>query len=164
MELVTPAIGLIFWTTIVFLLLVFILKKFAWKPILKSIDKRNKNIEEALKAADKAKKEMESLNADNERILAEAKIERDSLLKEARVMKNQIVEDAKKQANTEAKKLLTTAKEQIENEKMKAITELKNHVADISIDIAEKILKSELSDEKKQRELVARALKTTESN
>ena len=164
MELVTPAIGLIFWTTIVFLLLVFILKKFAWKPILKSVDKRNKNIEEALKAADKAKKEMESLNVDNERILAEAKIERDSLLKEARVMKNQIVEDAKKQANTEAKKLLITAKEQIENEKMKAITELKNHVADISIDIAEKILKSELSDEKKQRELVARALKTTESN
>jgi F-type H+-transporting ATPase subunit b len=164
MDLVTPEIGLIFWTTVVFTLLLVVLKKYAWKPILSSIDERNKNIEEAMKAADKAKKEMESLNADNERILAEAKIERDSLLKEARVMKNQIVEDAKKQANTEAKKLLTIAKEQIENEKMKAITELKNHVADISIDIAEKILKSELSDEKKQRELVARALKTTESN
>ena len=164
MELVTPAIGLIFWTTIVFLLLVFILKKFAWKPILAAVDKRNESIESALKAADKAKKEMAELNADNEKILSEAKIERDALLKEARNMKTSIISEAKTQANSEAKKILITAKEQIKNEKMKAITELKNQVAGISIEIAEKILKSELSDEKKQRELVARALKTREIN
>ena len=164
MELVTPAIGLIFWTTIVFLLLVFILKKFAWKPILAAVEKRNESIESALKAADKAKKEMAELNADNEKILSEAKIERDALLKEARNMKTSIISEAKTQANSEAKKILITAKEQIKNEKMKAITELKNQVAGISIEIAEKILKSELSDEKKQRELVARALKTREIN
>ena len=164
MELVTPEIGLIFWTTIVFLLLLIVLKKFAWKPILTAVDERNKSIEDALKAADKAKKEMHALNTDNERILIQAKKERDVLLKEGREIKDNIIAEAKDKAKLEADKILITAKEQINNEKMKAITELKNQVAEMSIDIAEKILKSELSDKNKQKELIAEALKSNELN
>jgi F-type H+-transporting ATPase subunit b len=164
MELVTPEIGLIFWTTIVFLLLLIVLKKYAWKPILASVDERNKSIEDALKAADKAKKEMLALNTDNERILIQAKKERDALLKEGREIKDNIIAEAKDKAKTEADKILITAKEQINNEKMKAITELKNQVAEISIDIAENILKSELSDKNKQKELIEEALKSNELN
>jgi F-type H+-transporting ATPase subunit b len=156
--------GLIIWTTIIFTLLLIVLKKFAWKPILSAVDERNKSIEDALRSADKAKEEMQALNADNERILAEARIERDILLKEAREIKDKIVSDAKDQANTEADKILLSAKEQINNEKLKAITELKNQVADMSIDIAEKILRSELSDVNKQKELVAQVLKSNELN
>ena len=164
MELVTPEIGLIFWTTIVFLLLLIVLKKYAWKPILAAVDERNKSIEDALKAADKAKKEMLALNTDNERILTEAKKERDALLKEGREIKDNIIAEAKDKAKIESDKILITAKEQINNEKMKAITELKNQVAEMSIDIAEKILKSELSDKNKQKELIAEALKSNELN
>ena len=164
MELVTPEIGLIFWTTIVFLLLLIVLKKFAWKPILTAVDERNKSIEDALKAADTAKKEMLALNTDNERILIQAKKERDALLKEGREIKDNIIAEAKDKAKLEADKILITAKEQINNEKMKAITELKNQVAEMSIDIAEKILKSELSDKNKQKELIAEALKSNELN
>ncbi len=164
MELVTPEIGLIFWTTIVFLLLLIVLKKYAWKPILAAVDERNKSIEDALKAADKAKKEMLALNTDNERILTQAKKERDALLKEGREIKDNIIAEAKDKAKIESDKILITAKEQINNEKMKAITELKNQVAEMSIDIAEKILKSELSDKNKQKELIAEALKSNELN
>ena len=164
MELVTPEIGLIFWTTIVFTLLLIVLKKYAWKPILDSVDKRNKSIEDALKAADKAKEEMALLNSDNERILQEARVERDNLLKEAREIKNRIINEAKEQANTEAEKILTSTKGQISNEKMKALTELKNQVAELSIEMTEKILKSELSDAVKQKEFVSKLLKQSELN
>ena len=133
--------GLIIWTTIIFTLLLIVLKKFAWKPILRAVDERNNSIEQALKSAEKAKKEMEMLNADNERILTEAKKERDSLLKEAREIKEQIINDARAKANSESDKILDSAKEQIANEKMKAITELKNSVGMLSIEIAEKVLK-----------------------
>ena len=164
MELVTPEIGLIFWTTVVFSLLLVVLKKYAWKPILSAVDERNKSIEDALKAADKAKEEMLSLNADNERILMEAKKERDILLKEGREIKDSIISEAKDKAKVDAEKILTTAKEQIINEKMKAITELKNQVANLSIEIAEKILKSELQDLNKQKELVTTAIANKDLN
>ena len=156
--------GLIIWTTIIFTLLLIVLKKFAWKPILNSVEERNKSIEDALKAADKAKEEMASLNADNEKILQEAKKERDLLLKEAREIKISIINEAKEQANTEADKILTSAKEQISNEKMKALTELKNQVASLSIEMSEKVLKSELSDAAKQKEFVSNSLKQSELN
>ena len=156
--------GLIIWTTIIFTLLLIVLKKFAWKPILTAVDESNKSIEDALKSAEKAKEEMQALNADNERILAEARIERDVLLKQAREMKDKIVSEAKDQANTEADKILLSSKEQINNEKLKAITELKNQVADMSIDIAEKILRAELSDLNKQKELVTQVLKSNGLN
>ena len=159
MELVTPAIGLIFWTTVVFTLLVLLLKKFAWKPILSAVDERNKSIKDSLAQAEKARSEMSELTANNEKIIAQAKVDRDIILKEARDMKSEIISEAKDKANIEAEKLVSTAKEQILNEKMKAITELKNHVADLSIEMAEKILSSELSDVAKQKELVTNALK-----
>ena len=164
MELVTPEIGLIFWTTVVFSLLLIVLKKYAWKPILSAVDERNKSIEDALKAADKAKEEMLSLNADNERILMEAKKERDTILKEGREIKESIIAEAKDKAKVDAEKILKTAKEQIINEKMKAITELKNQVANLSIEIAEKILKSELQDLNKQKELVTKAIADKDLN
>ena len=156
--------GLIIWTTIIFTLLLIVLKKFAWKPILSAVDERNKSIEDALKAADKAKEEMALLNTDNERILSEARIERDVLLKEAREMKDKIVNEAKDQANAEADKILLSTKEQINNEKMKAITELKNQVAEISIDIAEKVLKRELKEKTSQEEFITEELKNSDLN
>jgi F-type H+-transporting ATPase subunit b len=131
---------------------------------LTAVEEREDGIKDALEAADKAKAEMQALNADNERILTQARIERDALLKEARDIKDKIVNDAKEQANSEADKILTSAKEQINNEKLKAITELKNTVATLSIDIAEKVLRSELSDKQKQEDLVENALKETELN
>ena len=158
MELVTPAIGLIFWTTVVFTLLVLLLKKFAWKPILSAVDQRNQLIKESLAEAEKARAEMSELTANNEKILAQAKLDRDIILKEARDMKNEIISQAKEQANIEADKLVNSAKDQISNEKMKALTELKNQVADLSIEMAEKILKSELSNSDKQKELVNQVL------
>jgi len=158
------SVGLFFWQSLLFIALILLLKKFAWGPILSAVEEREEGIKEALELAEKAKEEMQALNADNERILAEARIERDVLLKEAREMKDKIVNEAKDQANTEADKILLSAKEQINNEKLKAITELKNQVADMSIDIAEKILRSELSDSNKQKELVAQVLKSNELN
>ncbi|MDA9669005.1 F0F1 ATP synthase subunit B [bacterium] len=163
MELVTPAIGLIFWTTVVFTLLVLLLKKFAWKPILSAVDERNQSIKNSLAQAEKARNEMSELTANNEKIIAQAKVDRDVILKEARDMKNEIISEAKDKASKEAEKLVSTAKEQILNEKMKAITELKNHVADLSIEMAEKILSSELSDVTKQKELVKKALKESKN-
>ena len=156
--------GLIIWTTIIFTLLLIVLKKFAWKPILSAVDERNKNIEEALKSADKAKEEMALLNADNERILAEAKRERDALLKEAREIKEEIINEAKKNADKEAEMIINSAKKQIASEKMKAITELKNSVAKLSIDIAEKVLKRELKEKTTQEEFISEELKKTELN
>ena len=158
------SVGLFFWQSLLFIALILLLKKFAWGPILSAVEEREEGIKDALEAAEKAKAEMQALNADNERILAEARIERDALLKEAREIKDAIVNDAKELANTEAEKILTTAKNQINNEKMKAMTELKNTVATLSIDIAEKVLRSELTDKKKQENLVANALKETELN
>ena len=164
MALVTPAIGLMFWTCIVFTLLVVLLRRFAWKPILKAVDDRNSTIEEALKSAEKAKAEMAELTANNEKIIIAAKKDRDNLLKEAKEMKKQIVSEAKSQANKEADKIITAAKEQIDNEKMKAVTELKNHVAELSIKMAEKIVRNELSDVNKQKEFVSNTLKTNDLN
>lgn len=158
------SIGLFFWQSLLFLVLVFFLRKFAWKPILEAVEGREEGIKSALQAAEKAKADIHALNADNERILAEAKADRDKLLKEAREMKENIISEAKDKASQEADKVMAAAKEQINNEKMKAVTELKNQVAELSIKVAEKILKSELKDADKQKELVAAALKEAELN
>ena len=158
------SIGLFFWQSLLFLVLVFFLRKFAWKPILEAVEGREEGIKNALQAAEKAKADMQALNADNERILAEAKADRDKLLKEALEMKDNIISEAQDKASQEADKVMAAAKEQINNEKMKAVTELKNQVAELSIEVAEKILKSELKDADKQKELVAAALKEAELN
>ena len=141
MDLVTPDIGLVFWTTLVFLIVLVILRRMAWKPILNAVNEREESIENALAAAEKAKEEVANLKADNERILQEARVERDSILKEAREMKDAIVAEAKEKATAEGEKMIASAQEAIDNQKQAALTELKNQVADLSIEIAERILR-----------------------
>ena len=156
--------GLFFWQTLLFIVLIVFLKKYAWRPILTAVEERERGIKKSLESAEKAKTEMENLNAENERVLLEAKQERDYLLKEARETKNMIINEAKEKANEEAERIMSSAKEQIANEKMKAITELKNTVASLSIDIAEKVLKSELKDKNSQERFIETSLKETELN
>lgn len=164
MELVKPSIGLIFWMIISFSIILFLLKKFAWKPILGMIKEREESIENALAAAEKAKQEMVALQSNNERILHEAKAEREQLLKDAREIKEKMIAEAKDVAGKEGERLLKAARENIQNEKMAAVTELKNQVASLSIDIAEKILKAELSSDEKQKTLVTTLLKDVHLN
>lgn len=164
MQLVSPDPGLIVWTSVVFIILLILLRRLAWKPILKMVKEREQHIDEALKAADKAREEMKNLQADNERILREARAERDGILKEAREIKEKIITEARSAAKEEGEKLVSSARAQIENEKMAAITELKNQVADLSITIAEKILRQELQDEARQRQLVDEVLRESKLN
>ena len=164
MQLVTPSIGLLFWMLVSFGIVFLILKKFAWKPILDMISEREASIEDALNAARKAKEEMVALKNSNEKILFEAKMERDKLMKEAREMKDAIIAEAKTKASKEAEKIIASARENIQNEKMAAITELKNQVATLSIEIAEKILKQELSADDKQKSLVNNLLQDVNLN
>ncbi|MDG1850267.1 MAG: F0F1 ATP synthase subunit B [Flavobacteriales bacterium] len=164
MELVTPQIGLIFWTTLSFLILMFLLKKFAWAPILGAVKTREASIKDALEAAENARTEMASLQADNDRILKEARTERDEMLKEARDIKASIVSDAKNSAKEEADKMIASAKSVIENEKAAAISELKSSVGALSIEIAEKVLKAELKDSDKQNAYIAEMLKDVKLN
>jgi F-type H+-transporting ATPase subunit b len=148
------SIGLFFWQTIIFILLIFLLKKFAWKPILDAVNEREEGIKNALLSAEKAKEEMASLQSDNEQTLKKARSERDLLLKEAKEIKQQIIDEAKNEAKSEAKKIISQAQETIQNEKNAAIVDLKNQVAGLSIHIAEKVLKEKLSDDKTQMKLV----------
>ncbi len=164
MELVTPGLGLIFWTSVVFILLIVLLKKFAWKPILNAVEKRSKNIKDSLNAAEKAKLELTELNSEKEKIKKESLAERDALLKEAANTKAQILSDAKTQAKTETEKILSNAREVIHTEKLAAITELKNQVAILSLDIAEKIVKEQLSSNDKQKALVDNLVKEVNLN
>ncbi|MDA3821775.1 MAG: F0F1 ATP synthase subunit B, partial [Bacteroidales bacterium] len=148
MDLVTPGIGMIFWTTLFFLVLLFILGKFAWPAILAAVHVRNDSIKKALESAEKAREEMAKLQSDNEKILKEAKAERDAMMKEARDIKDKIISEAKEKAGEEASKVLQNARAAIQNEKVAAITEMKQQIAVLSLDIAEKVLKSKLSKDK----------------
>lgn len=148
------SVGLFFWQTLLFLTLLFLLKKYAWKPILNAVNEREKSIEEALNKAEEAKKEMAELKSANEDLLKEARAERDEMLKEARTMKDKIVAEAKAKANEDAERIIVSARESINHEKMAAVTELKNQVALLSVEIAEKILKQELSSTSKQESLI----------
>lgn len=159
MELVTPSIGLIVWQTLAFLLLVFLLGKFAWKPVLGAIKERERSIDDALEAAKKAKEEMARLTNENEALLKEARAERDVILKEAKQLKDQIVSDAKASAQTEGAKLIEKAKQEIDSQKAAALAEVKNQVAELSLQIAEKVLNKQLEDQKKQEALVSDLLK-----
>jgi len=163
-SLIEPAIGLIFWTTITFILLLVLLGKFAWKPILAAIKTREKGIENALASAESALKDMRELKSNNEKILAEARAERDNLLKEARDTKDTIIAEAKAKSQIEADRIMSSAREQITNEKNAAVAELKNQVAILSIEIAEKILRSELSSDEKQKALVNNLMKDVNLN
>ena len=164
MDLVTPDIGLIFWTTVSFAILYFILAKFAWKPILGAVNEREKSIKDALSAAEMAKEEMASLKADNEKILKEAKLQRESLLKEAREIRSRIIADAESEATEKANKLIESAKTAIENEKSAAMKELNNTVVDLSLNIAEKLLSKELDNKEKQQKNIQEILENTKLN
>ncbi len=151
--------GLFFWQIILFGLLLWLLAKFAWKPILTALNEREDGIKKALEEAENARKEMQNLNADNERILKEARAERDTLLKEAREIKETIISEAKEEAQIQANKVVEQAQATIQSEKQAAITDLKNQVAELSIGIAEKVVRGELSDKDKQTKLVEDMLK-----
>jgi len=159
MDLVTPAIGLVFWATICFAILLFILGKFAWKPILAAISEREKSIESALSMAEAAKEEMARLTSENDELLKQARIERDLILREARQMKDQIVTEAKTAAQTEGARMIEHARIEIDNQKALAMADVKNQVATLSIEIAEKILRKQFEDQKKQDQLVTDLLK-----
>ena len=148
------SLGLFFWQTLLFLALVFLLWKYAWKPILSAINDREEGIKDALAAAEEAKKEMQNVTADNEKLLKEARAEREILLKESREIKDKIVTDAKELAQVEGDKLIKQAKATIESEKKAAVAEIKNQVAELSIEIAEKVIKEQLSNKEKQLKLV----------
>jgi F-type H+-transporting ATPase subunit b len=154
MDLLNPNLGLVFWMLLVFGLLFVLLRRFAWKPILAAIHKREEHIEDALHLAEKTRAEMEKLHFDNKVLYNQAKEERDEILKEARAMKESIIEESKKRAAIEADRIIVAARESIQYEKMAAITELKNQLAKMSIDIAEKILESELSSPDKQKAVI----------
>lgn len=154
MELVTPGIGLVFWMLLSFSVVLFLLKKFAWKPILNMLHERESSIEKALQSAERAKEEMARLQADNDKILNEAKAEREKLIKEARETKERIISEAKEEAQKEALRITENARLSIEQEKKNAMKEIKNQVASLSVEIAEKILRKELSSEVKQKSLV----------
>ncbi len=146
--------GLFFWQALILVVLLVLLRKFAWKPILDSLNNREEGIKNALESAEEARKEMQNLQADNERILNEARAERDGMLKEAKQLKENIIADAKTEAQAEADKIVTQAQATIASEKKAAIAELKNQVAGLSVEIAEKVVRNELADKKKQLDLV----------
>ncbi|MGB0145892.1 MAG: F0F1 ATP synthase subunit B [Flavobacteriaceae bacterium] len=148
------SVGLFFWQTLLFIALVLLLKKFAWKPILNAVNEREQGIKDALDSAQKAKEEMANLQADNEKLLKEARAERDAMLKEARDIKNKMISDAKDEAKVEADKMVAQAQAAIESEKKAAIADLKNQVATLSLNIAEKVVKQNLATDDKQQELV----------
>ena len=150
--------GLFFWQTLLFIILLFLLKKYAWKPILDALNSREEGIKNALDEAEKARQEMVELKSSNEQIVKEARAERDAMLKEARGMKENMITEARDEAKAQASKIIEQAKATIENEKLAAITELRNQVAELSIGIAEKIIKDELSQKDKQVELIEKML------
>lgn len=164
MQLVSPGIGLIFWMTLSFGIVLYILGRFAWRPIMKGIHEREDSIEKALHAADDAKREMLKLKAGNEQLLREAKEERDALMREARKTKDAIIEEARARANEEANRIIENARESIQYEKMAAIGELKNQIAAISIEIAEKLLRQELTDKDKQHALTEKLINEVKIN
>ena len=164
MELIKPAIGLIFWMCLTFGIVLFILKKFAWKPILQALKDREDSIQNALDSAKKAREEMSVLKSDHEKIIADAKAQRDIILKEAREIKEKMIAEAKDRASAEADRITSSARENIQNEKMAAITELKNQVAHLSIESAEKILNTELKEKDKQKAIVSNLLNDVKMN
>lgn len=150
--------GLFFWQALILLILIALLVKFAWKPIMAAITEREEGIQDALLAAENAKKDMQNLKADNEKLLAEARAERDNMLKEAREMKDQMIADAKVEAQAQGEKMIAQAKATIDSEKNAAMAELKSQVSTLSVEIAEKLLKEELANKDAQTKLVEKML------
>lgn len=164
MDLVTPGLGLIFWQTIVFIALLFILAKFAWKPILSGLREREETIDNALLAAQQAKQEMLKLKADNEKLLDEARAERDAMMRKAQQTADAIIEEAKEKASIESNKIVESARQAIIAERQAAIEDIRKQVATLSVEIAEKLLRHQLSDPSAQRLLVDQSLQGVKLN
>ncbi|MFT5182899.1 MAG: F-type H+-transporting ATPase subunit b [Flavobacteriales bacterium] len=162
--LLSVSLGTVFWASISFLIVLILLKKMAWKPILQALKDREESIENALSEAEKARSEMANLQSDNEKFLKDARIERDHILKEGREMRDSMVADAKGKAKEEADKMIESAREAIENEKNAAIADMKTQVASLSLDIAEKVIRQKLSDESQQQQLVESMLNDVKLN
>ena len=154
MDLLLPHLGLIVWTMLAFLIVFFILKKFAWKPILKSLSEREDNIANSIASAEKIKLEMAQLKNDNEALLAKAREERSQMLKEAKETRDKMIAEAKEQAKAEAAKIVADAQASINNQKMAAITELKNQVGNLVVEVSEKVLRRELSNKAEQESYI----------
>ncbi len=163
-ELINPGIGLVFWMLVTFVILLVLLKKFAWGPILKAVSSREEGIRNALMSAENARLEMQELQADNQRVLQEARMERDQMLKEARDIREKMIAEAKNDAQVQAQKMIEQAKLAIAAEKNAAMTELKEKISAISVDIAEKILQSELSAKESQTKMVEKMLDEVKLN
>jgi F-type H+-transporting ATPase subunit b len=146
MDLLSPDFGLIFWTVVIFLLTFLILARYAWKPILKMLDAREKSIADSIESADRIKAEMSQMKSEHEHMLVEAKAERSRILKEAKEVKDQIIAEARDQAKAEARKIVESAQIAINNQKMAALTDVKNQVGNLAVEVAEKILRKELAD------------------
>ncbi|WP_419700898.1 F0F1 ATP synthase subunit B [Mucilaginibacter sp. NFX135] len=159
MDLVTPDLGLVVWTTVSFLILLFLLGKFAWKPILGALNDRERFIEDSLSKAEAAKDEMARLTNENESLLKQARAERDQILSEARKVKEQMIADAKELAHKEGARMIELARVEINNQKSIAMADVKNQVATLSLQIAEKVLRKQFEDHQKQDELVSQLLK-----
>lgn len=159
-----PGIGLIFWMTLVFSILLILLKKFAWKPIMDSLKEREDDISSSLDLAKQTKAEMKKLQADNEQLLVKARQERELILNEAKVAKDKIIAEAKDKAQSDADRIVEAARLNIENEKRVALAEIKTQVAELSIEIAEKVLKAELSNKDAQSKLVEKQLENLNFN
>ena len=162
--MIEPGIGLLFWMTLTFIILLFLLAKFAWKPILNAVNDREVTIIDALNQAKLAKQEMAQLKEDNERILREARAERDGILKEARDMKDKIVSQAKESAKAEGEKMIEAARQSIQTEKIAAMADIKNQIGSLSVLIAENILKEKLDDNGAQNALVENILNKSNLN
>lgn len=154
MHLITPALGLFFWTLVAFLIVLFILKKFAWKPILNMLSERETGIASSIAAAEKVKLEMAEMKAENERLLQDAREERSLMLKEAKEAKDKIINEAKTQAKAEAAKIMEDARIQIENKKNAALTEVKNEIGSMAVAVAEKVLRKQLDPAQAQSEYI----------
>lgn len=164
MDLIIPSAGLVFWQLFGFLALLFILIKFAWKPILASLAEREASIDNALKAAEKARNEMATLKAENEKLLQDARIERDTILRKAQEASAKMIEDAKTEAGKQGSLMIENAKAVIETEKKAALTEVKNQVAMLTLEVTEKLLRKNLSDDKAQSALVDEFIKDLKLN
>lgn len=164
MQLLTPAFGLIIWTLLAFVIFFFILKKFAWKPILNSMNQREKGIGDSLATAEKVKKEMAELKNENEALLAKAREERAQMMREAKETRDKIISEAKEQARLETNKIIADAQGAITQQKMAAITDLKNQVGNLVVEVSEKVLRRELNNKEEQEKYIQQLAQNVDLN
>ncbi|RNI34578.1 ATP synthase F0 subunit B [Hanamia caeni] len=164
MELLSPHLGLILWTLLAFIIVLYILGKYAWKPILKSLNDREKNISDSILSAENMRKEMEKMHSENEALLAKAREERSQMMREAKEMRDKMIQDAKEQARSETNKIVADAQSVINQQKMAAIVDLKNQVGNLVLEVSEKVLRRELSNKEEQEKYIQQLAQNIELN